>query len=205
MSNKKRNNIPRGNGNVQSFSGLPSFTDADLEDEQISDDVEELDDDYDDDEFEDDDDEPEDEIPVDENAPDNSKLLSFDEEIDEGEYEEKVRIPEWNSYVMIRGLTKPEFDDIRRKTRVRTASGGRNGKRPGMKSGVNRALMDREVFITGVISPEIDVPKYNILVERPGSAGVVLNIVKRILEKSGFGDDETDAEENREKRFPRKR
>lgn len=195
----------------KTYKGVPSFTDRDL-DEDVPDDgaaedeeVYEIDDGFDDEE--DGDGEPEDEIPVDEDAPDNSKLLSFDDDEDDDEgSEERVQIPEWNAHVVIRGLSKNEFDDIRRSSRSRPAPGGRSsGKATApQRAGVNRPVMEREIFIAGVVSPLLDTAKYNRLVNRPGSAGVILKLVNMILEKSGLGDDAVRSEEKREKRFLRK-
>jgi hypothetical protein len=160
------------------------------------DDLEEFQDDTDDDDdYEDyeDDDSVEDEIPESsmEEEPEDDHVVSWDEiAAADDTAEETFRIKEWGGSVVVRGLTKFEFDDMRRKSRNPKVRGRR------------QEILEREIVIAGLVKPRIDQAKYNILQQK--SAGVIVRILNKIMDKSGIEND-NNAAKDRERRFPRKR
>lgn len=170
---------------VHRFNGLPSFNDEGevVENEEI-DDVE----DYDDDEVYDNEDEDTEDEPEDAN-PEELKILDFDDILDADDTaEEIVYVKEWKGSVVIKGVTKNEFDHMRRMSR--------NPKNKGRSN----AILERELLIAGMVKPRIDIARYNMLQEK--SSGVILRLTNKILEKSGLSEE---SEKRREQRFPRKR
>lgn len=162
---------------MEELDELPEFQDAEPdEDEEY--------DDYDGE----DDSEIEDEIPE-TNEPVEMKILDFDDILDVDDIgEETLYVPEWKGAVVFKGLTKNEFDHIRRMSR--------NPKNKGRSN----AVLEREILIAGLVKPRLDIARYNRLQEK--SSGVIIRLTNRIMDKSGLSEL---AEENREKRFPRKR
>lgn len=155
------------------------------------DEMEEFQDDGDD--YEDYDDEPEDAAPEEfhdglpKDEPDH--IATFDEIMaSDDTADEKFYVPEWKSWILVKGLTKNEFDHMRRQSRSKAAAGRQN------------EVLERELTIAGVVQPRLDMNKYNLLLER--NAGAMVRILNKVMEKSGLGDD---AETSRERRFPRKR
>lgn len=152
---------------------LPEFQDSD---DDFDEDFEEEEEDFDEDE-------PEDE------EPENKKLLTFEEivEVDDTS-EETVYVKEWGGFVVIKGITKSEFDYLRRQARSK-ANRGRSNQ-----------VIEREILMAGMVQPRLTVERYNILMEK--SAGAILRLTSKVMDKSGLSDL---AEDKREQRFPRKR
>lgn len=103
---------------------------------------------------------------------------------------EWVYVQQWDKKVRLKGLTMNELQQIRRRSgakQIRMA-----GRRPEM--------MNRLLLKSGLVVPRLDDAGVNILMER--SAGVVLYLTDKIMEKSGMGQN---SEIARERRFPRKR
>lgn len=140
---------------------------------------------FEDEDYEDDDEEeePEDELPE-----GHDHDLTFEEitAIDDTS-EEKMFIKEWGGNIVIKGLTKTEFDYMRKQSRSKS------------NRGRSTDILEREVVLSGVTQPRLDAAKYQILLEK--NAGVILRIQNRILEKSGLAEE---AEKARERRFPRR-
>ena len=171
------------------FKGMPSFDPDSLNDEpefpDYEDDIPD-DEDYDEEEIfddgTDDEDEPEDA------TPEEIKILDFDDILDADDTAEvTLFVPEWKGSVVYKGITKAEFDHMRRVSRSPKNKGRSN------------SVLEREILIAGMVKPEIDIARYNRLQEK--SSGVILRLTNKILEKSGLAED---AETRREKRFPRK-
>ena len=163
---------------AEELDQLPEFQEPDLDDD------EEFDDFDDDDEDEVEDDETEDEVP--ENA---EHLLTFDEIVEADDTaEETVYVKEWGGSVKLKGITKTEFDYLRRQSRSKA------------NKGRSQSIIEREVLVAGMVSPRLTIERYNLLMEK--SSGVIVRLTNRILEKSGLADE---AEARREQRFPRKR
>lgn len=167
----------------EEVDSFPEFED-DYEDQFIQDSIEDVD--YDEPTVLPTDEELQDATPSPE---DTARLLeSFDEvlEIDdsgEGEY----YVSQWKARIILKGITKAEFDFMRKKSR--------NPKLKAMQDEV----LTREVVMTGVVKPVIDSKQYNILQNK--SAGAVIGIYNEILRRSGLADE---AEKERERRFHRK-
>lgn len=160
---------------TEELDQLPEFQDSvdeeDFDDEDF---------DYDEDDVEEDDEE--------DHKPE-VKILDFDDIVNvEDTAEEAVFIKEWGGSVVIKGITKTEFDHLRMKARSKNARGRSN------------QIIEREVLLAGMVQPRLTVERYNILMEK--SAGAILKLTKLVMEKSGLSDL---AEEKREQRFPRKR
>lgn len=103
--------------------------------------------------------------------------------------EEKFYVSAWKCSVLLKGVTKREFDHMRISSKSRSARGRSN------------EVLEREIVKFGLVQPRIVTDaQYNILMER--SAGAIVSILNRIVEKSGL---DTEAEKKRERRFPRKR
>jgi hypothetical protein len=166
--------------------------------EQIDQDFPE-DEELDEDEYdfdEDDDEEPEDEVPVgvspdDPHAHDDAPILTWEQlqSVDDTAAE-KLYIKEWGGNVLVKGISMEELNHVRR------LSGTKHVKLSGTRSDV----INREILIAGMVQPAVTKDTFPILQQR--SAGAVIKITDRILEKSGM--DEL-AEKARERRFPRKR
>lgn len=129
-----------------------------------------------------------------EEAPDtipqeHDRVLDFEDVIGATDLEEEeVYIPEWGGKVVIRSLTKLEFDHMRRVSRS-----------PKNKTRANDVL-ERELLMAGLVKPAIpSVEKYEMLMNR--SAGPMVHILNAIYRKSGL---EREAEAARERRFPKK-
>lgn len=165
------------------FNKLPSFNpdgEVETEDIPIDDDDEEYGG-YDEDE-----DEPEDET---EELPDEVKILEFNDIVDiDDTAPEPFYVKEWGGSVVIKGITKTEFNQLRRVS---------NSKQ---NRGRSSSVIEREVLMAGMVKPRLDAARYQILMEK--SSGAILRLTNKILEKSGLADE---AEKRREQRFPRKR
>lgn len=97
-------------------------------------------------------------------------------------------VKQWKCAVLLKGITKAEFDFMRKKSR--------NPKVKAMQD----EILHREVVIAGMVKPPLTSEKYNILQNK--SAGAMIGLFNEILERSGLADE---AEKARERRFPRKR
>lgn len=136
------------------------------------------------DDFEDEDEEPEEE----ELPEDYDHELTFEDIRDADDAsEDKMYIKEWGGFIKLRGLSKNEFDQMRRRSRSSKVRGRSSD------------ILEQEIVLSGVVSPRLDAAKYQILLEK--SAGVILRIQNAILEKSGLSEE---AEKARERRFPRR-
>lgn len=162
----------------QEIDELPEFADTE-DDEELEDD-----DDYDDDE-EDEEEEPEDEVP----DVENMQVASIDDILSADDLgEEKFYVKEWNSVIIIRGLSKGEFDHMRKVSKTKAARGR------------SQEIVEREIVLAGVVQPTITARDYVLLQEK--NAGALVRIMNAITDKSGMTDD---SEKKREARFPRKR
>lgn len=148
------------------------------------------------------DEEPEDEIPEDYEDDDEEERPSREEVIPEehdrvldleeifavtdGD-EEEIYIPEWKGKVVIKSVSKREFDFMRRAARAKSARGRTN------------EILERELTIAGLVKPPLNQQSYERLLEK--EAGPMLHILNEIYRKSGL---EREAELARERRFPRK-
>ena len=169
------------------FKKMPSFNPDDL-DETPSVPYEDGDG-FDDDEFEDDDEETDIEDDVEDDQPRSIKILDFDDILDADDTaEENFYVKEWGGSIVIKGITKSEFDHLRRMARNKQNRGRSN------------YIIEREVLLAGVVQPRLDAARFNRLQEK--SSGAILRIMNKILDKSGLADE---AENKREQRFPRKR
>lgn len=125
----------------------------------------------------------EDEIPE-----EHDHVLTLDEIVNAPDTEEEeLYIREWGGKVVIRSVTKTEFDNLRRIASLKQNRGRRN------------EILERELILAGVVSPRLTMESYQMLRER--SAGPCLRILNAIYRKSGLEDL---AEEQRERRFPKK-
>lgn len=126
----------------------------------------------------------EDEIPE-----EHDKVLDFDDILGATDLdEEELYIPEWGGKVVIRSISKIEFDHMRRASRS-----------PKNKTRSNE-ILERELMMAGMVKPMITtVEKYELLMQR--SAGPMVHILNAIYRKSGL---EREAEQARERRFPKK-
>lgn len=147
--------------------------------------------------------EPEDEIPegyeddgeVEDEEPEDEIPEGYDHDLDFDEIagatdldEEKIYIESWKGNVYIRSITKREFDHMRRVSRS-----------PKNKTRSND-ILERELLMAGMVRPMIpSVEKYEMLMNR--SAGPMVHILNAIYRKSGL---EREAEQARERRFPKK-
>lgn len=162
--------------------------------EDIDADFPEDDDDYEYDEYDEED--PEDEVPVgvsldDPHAGDKEHVLTWEElESVDDTAEEKFYVEEWGGSVKIKGISMEELNHVRR----------RSGTKQVRLSGTRSDVINREILIAGMVQPAVNANNYQILLQK--SAGAIVRITDRILEKSGMGDV---AEKARERRFPRKR
>lgn len=134
------------------------------------------------------DDEEEDEIPEPEIPEAHDHDLSLEEILSaEDDAEESVYIKEWGGKITIRGLSKREFDFMRKQATRRDARGKRND------------IYEMEIILAGVVKPVISRAAYQQLQDK--SAGVLVHILNEIYRKSGL---EREAERARERRFPKK-
>lgn len=155
------------------------YTDADFGlDEEDEEDEDEF-------EFDEDSDEPEDEVP----SKKHDRIGTLDEilEIDDLD-EEPLWVDKWGVNVLIRSITKREFDQMRRQARRRDAKGRVND------------ILERELICSGVVKPRITAADYERLQEK--SPGPLVQILNAIYKKSGL---ESESEKERERRFPSKR
>lgn len=142
-------------------------------------------DEYEDFEFDDDDeeDEPEDA------KPHSDKVLTLDDIVSADDLdEEAIWIEKWQGNVVIRSITKREFDHMRRQARRKEARGKVND------------ILERELICNGVVKPRISAADYERLQEK--SPGPLVEILNAIYKKSGL---ERESEKERERRFPVKR
>lgn len=164
---------------------------------------EQIDADFPEDEFEEDEeygeedyDEPEDEVPVgvspdDPHAHEKEHVLTWEElESVDDTAAEKFYVKEWGGSVLIKGVSMEELNHVRR----------RSGTKQVRLSNTRSDVINREILIAGMVQPAVTAESYIILLQK--SAGAIVRITDRILEKSGMGDI---AEKARERRFPRKR
>ena len=152
------------------------------------------------DEFDEDDDEydevPEDEAPAgvsleDPHAGEKEHVLTWEElESVDDTAEEKFYVKEWGGSVMIKGISMEELNHVRRKS----------GTKQVRLSGTRSDVINREILIAGMTKPAVNADNFHILLQK--SAGAIVRITDRILEKSGMSDV---AEKARERRFPSKR
>lgn len=143
------------------------------------------DEEYEDFEFDDDDeeDEPEDA------KPHSDKVLTLDDIVSADDLdEEPIWIEKWQGNVVIRSITKREFDHMRRQARRKDARGKVND------------ILERELICNGVVKPRISAADYERLQEK--SPGPLVEILNAIYKKSGL---ERESEKERERRFPAKR
>lgn len=150
----------------------------DTDEEEYEDDDEEY-------EEEEDDEEPEDEVPEGER-----KQLTIDDILSvDDTNEEPLYIREWGGNIVIRGLSKLEFDQMRKASKLKSARGR------------SQEILEREITMSGMVQPRVtSVAQYNLLMEK--SAGVMVRILNAITDKSGMSEV---AEQAREKRFRGKR
>lgn len=132
---------------------------------------------------EDDDDEPEDAAP----RSDVIKTLEEIIQVDDLD-EDTIWIEKWETNILIRSITKHEFDAMRKAARRRDAKGKVN------------EILERELICSGVVKPRISAADYERLKEK--SPGPLVKILNAIYEKSGL---ERESEKERERRFPAKR
>src|SRR5262249_2448766 len=133
-------------------------------------------------------DEEEDDEPQDEN-PNADKVLSLDDIIGIDDLdEENLWIEKWQGNVVIRSITKREFDHMRRTARQRSAKGKVND------------ILERELILAGLVKPHMTIADYERLQEK--SPGPLVEILNAIYQKSGL---EKESEKERERRFPAKR
>lgn len=161
------------------------YTDADFgldEEEELEDGIEE-------DEFEfDEDDEPEDARPR-STEPEDPKFKTLDEIIEINDLDEDpIWIEKWDCHILIRSVTKREFDFMRQQARRKDARGRVND------------ILERELICSGVVKPRISRADYQRLQEK--SPGPLVQILNAIYKKSGL---EQESEKERERRFPAKR
>jgi hypothetical protein len=175
---------------AHSFNKLPSFDPDNLDGKKVEAfEEDDYDEDYEDYEDEDGEDFDESDEEIEDTKPIETKILDFDDILDVDDTgEETIFIKEWGGSVIIKGVTKSEFDHLRRMSRSKQNKGRSN------------AIIERELLIAGLVKPRIDVARYNLLQDK--SSGVILKLTQKVLEKSGLADD---AENRREKRFPRQR
>jgi hypothetical protein len=102
--------------------------------------------------------------------------------------QEKFYVKEWDSVILIRGLSKTEFDHMRKVSKTKAARGR------------SQDIIEREIVLAGVVQPVITARDYVRLQDK--NAGALVRIMNAITEKSGMTDD---SEKKREGRFPRKR
>lgn len=132
---------------------------------------------------EDDEEEPEDAKPT------SEKVLTLDEIIGVDDLdEEPIYIAKWGGNVVIRSITKREFDGMRKAARARNAKGKVN------------EILERELIRSGVVKPRITLADYERLQEK--SPGPLVEILNAIYKKSGL---ERESEKERERRFPSQR
>lgn len=162
---------------MEELNQLPEFQE---EEEDFEDELEGLDD-------EEDEDDPEDEVP--DTIPEgHDRVLTFEEiTAATDDEEEELYIPEWGGKVVIRGLSKREFDHMRKMATVRAAKGRRN------------EILEMEMTCAGLVKPTVNAQKYQMLLDR--NAGAMIRILNSIYKKSGL---EREAEQTRERRFPKK-
>lgn len=160
---------------MEELNQLPEFQDdEELEDET---DLDDFDEDYDEE------DEPEDAIPA-----EHDKVLSFEEILAvDDDAEDDLYIPEWGGKIVVRGLSKNEFDFLRKQANRRDARGRKS------------EILEKEIIIAGMVKPPVNRANYELLKEK--SAGVMVRILNEIYRKSGL---EEEAERARERRFPKK-
>lgn len=161
---------------MEELDELPEFQ----EEEDIEDELDGFDD-------EEDDEEPEDEIP--DSIPEgHDRVLTFEEIIAvEDDEEDEMYVPEWGGKVVVRGLSKREFDHMRRQATVRAAKGKRND------------ILEMEMICAGMVKPIVNRQQYQMLLDR--NAGAMIRVLNAIYKKSGL---EREAEQARERRFPKK-
>lgn len=160
------------------------FSDSDfgLDEEESEDFEEEF-------EFDDEDEEPEPEDAKPGTEPDSPKFKTLDEIVGIDDLdEEPIWIPKWDCHILIRSITKREFDQMRRMARQRSAKGKVND------------ILERELICNGVVKPRISPADYERLQEK--SPGPLVEILNAIYKKSGL---ERESEKERERRFPAKR
>ena len=123
-----------------------------------------------------------------EDAVDFDRIGTFEEILEvEDTAPSPYYVKQWKCAVLLKGITKAEFDFMRKKSR--------NPKVKAMQDEV----LHREVILAGVVKPQLTSEKYNILQNK--SAGAMIGLFNEILERSGLADE---AEKARERRFPRK-
>ena len=159
------------------------YSDSDFGLDEDDEDLEEEED------FEFDDDDEEDDEELEDAKPGSDKVLTLGdilgaEDLDE----EELYIEKWSGNVVIRSITKREFDYMRRQAKRRDAKGKVND------------ILERELIRAGLVSPSLTVADYERLQER--SAGPFIAILNAIYKKSGL---EREGEKERERRFPAKR
>lgn len=160
---------------MEELDGLPEFQDE----EDIEDDLEN----FEDEEDEDPEDEVEDAIPE-----EHDRVLSFEEIVAaEDDDEDEMYVPEWGGKVKIRGLSKREFDHMRKQATLRSAKGKRND------------ILEMEMTCAGMVKPTVNRQQYQILLDK--NAGAMVRILNAIYRKSGL---EKEAEQARERRFPKR-
>lgn len=174
------------------FKKMPSFNPETLEQETpgyVQDEDDYDDEDYDEDEEASAEEEYGDDNDIEDDQPQSIKILDFDDILDADDTaEEPFFVKEWGGSIVIKGITKSEFDHLRRMARNKQNRGRSN------------YVIEREVLLAGVVTPRLDPAKFNRLQEK--SSGAILRIMNKILDKSGLADE---AENKREQRFPRKR
>jgi len=82
---------------------------------------------------------------------------------------EIFEVPEWGTSIKLKGLSKQDQLDIRRKSMV-------NGELDSDKS-------EMLTFLTGVVEPEFKLEHYTLLTQK--AAGVIDRVLKRIMLLSG--------------------
>lgn len=147
------------------------------------DEAEEEDEEFEFDDEEDDEEEPEDARPHSDVIKTLDEIIGIDD-LDE----EPIWIEKWQTNILIRSVTKREFDHMRQQARRRDAKGRVND------------ILERELICSGVVKPRISAVDYERLKEK--SPGPLVKILNAIYEKSGL---ERESEKERERRFPRQR
>jgi len=87
-----------------------------------------------------------------------------------------VEVPEWGGSVKVRPFTKRQQVSIRKQAQS-SLQGGE----------IDVDEFERQVFLAGVVEPEITVDQYNLLLEK--NAQAMDRIVKAVLEINGMAED----------------
>lgn len=103
-------------------------------------------------------------------------ILSLDEIINNNDITVKEHnVPEWNGSVKIRSISKRQMRDIK------------NSSRDEATGEINSDLVEKQVFMHGMVEPEVDDDKYEVLLDKSSSA--MDGILKAILENSNLTGD----------------